>query len=271
MPETYYDVLGLDRNAEQTAVRKAYLKASLKHHPDKNPENQEEAKAKFIQIGIAYETLSDPAKRAAYDRALEFGNAPGFGGGASGGATAGGGAFSDSEAYDKFSDFFDSTVAGMSESELAAAMMGATMVGSIVGSMVGSRLGGKKGAGGILGTAGSMLGSVVASEMAASSVKALHQKSIDRIQYKDACKRAVARGDPMPDPPAKSQWDDVLEKTIGIVKGVASNGIGGGLAGNVWKAAAAGVMHMAQAKANAAAEQSNGNTKTNTNTNSGHR
>ncbi|CAJ1962032.1 unnamed protein product [Cylindrotheca closterium] len=223
MPETYYDILGVDRNVEQGAIRKAYLKLSLKHHPDKNPDNQEEAKAKFIQIGTAYETLSDPTKRAAYDRALKFGGGVPSSSGAAAAAAGSGASFADSEAYDKFSDFFDSTVAGMSESELAAAMMGVSMVGSIVGSMVGSRiLGGKKGGSGMLGAAGSMVGSMVASEMAASSVRAIHQKSIERIQYKEACRQAVQRGDPMPDPPAKNHWDDILEKTLGLVKGVAS-------------------------------------------------
>jgi len=324
MPETYYDILGVDRNAEQAAIRKAYLKLSLKHHPDKNPDNQEAAKAKFIQIGTAYETLSDPSKRAAYDRALEFGGMPSFGGGAAAGAAgaaaAAGASFADSAAYEKFSDFFDSTVAGMSESELATAMAGATLVGSLVGSVVGSRmLGGKKGGSGLLGAAGSMVGSMVASEMAGASVKALHNKSIERIQYKEACRRAVERGDPMPDPPAKSQWDDILEKTMGVVKGVASaamegnngnngnnnnnnnnnknindnnnngsstaggdtsrsqqqgnntngDGDGGaGLAGNLWKAAAAGVKHMAQAQANAGGQT---NSNTNANTNNGYR
>lgn len=236
---------------------------------------------------LAYETLSDPSKRAVYDREIRSGaraSMPNFGGGAAaaGGGGGSGSSFTDSakeQAYDKFSDFFDSTVAGMSEAELAAAMAGATMIGSVVGSMVGSRLGAKRGGGGgssLLGTAGSLMGSMVASEMAASSVKALHQKSIQRIQYKEECKRAVARGEPMPDPPARSQWDDILEKTIQAVKGVASsamnkdgdgdtngqsgnnskssqsgNNSGPSLAGNLWKTAAAMAKANMEAKANA--------------------
>eukprot|EP00980_Cylindrotheca_fusiformis_P004949 scaffold1051_cov119-Cylindrotheca_fusiformis.AAC.24 len=238
----YYDILGVDPSVDQAAIRKAYLKLSLKHHPDKNPDNVEEAKAKFIVIGTAYETLSDPSKRAAYDREIRRGGAragmPNFSSAAAGAAGAGGASFSDSakeQAYDKFSDFFDATVAGMSEAELAAAMAGATMIGSIVGSMMGSRLGGKRGAGGgsrLLGSAGSVVGSMVASEMAATSVKALHQKSIQRIQYKEECKRAVQRGEPMPDPPARSQWDEILEKTMATVKGVANSTMKKGGGGN---------------------------------------
>jgi hypothetical protein len=210
-----------------------------------------------------------------------FGASPGGGGGGGGG----GGSFADTtqdQAYEKFNDFFDSTVAGMSEADLAAAMAGATMVGSVVGSMVGSRvLGGKRGGGGgLLGTAGSLMGSMVASEMAASSVKALHQKSIQRIQYKEDCQQAVARGEPMPDPPARSQWDDILEKAMETVKGVAnatmnksSNGNGQGdanrssengnnaasLAGNLWKTATSGVKQMAKANLEA---KSSANTNT---------
>ena len=311
----FYEILGVDRNADQGAIRKAYLKLSLKHHPDKNPNNVEEAKAKFVEIGTAYETLSDPTKRAVYDRELRSGGGgrpsmPNFSSGfSSAGATYGGGSTSGAgggksaadaareQAYDKFSDFFDATVAGMSEADLAAAMAGATLVGSVVGSLVGSRImAGKRGAGGgggILSTAGSLVGSAVASEMAASSVRAIHQKSIQRIEYKEACRRAVERGDPMPDPPPRSQWDAILEKTIETVKGVAdvamnNDGGGGGggggsagnnvngggsrsqdgsrssasLAGSLWKTAAAGVREMAKANMEA---------KTNATTKNGYR
>eukprot|EP00536_Pseudo-nitzschia_multiseries_P000277 jgi/Psemu1/178383/e_gw1.4.301.1 len=67
-PKTYYEILEVDPNADASTIRKAYLKKSLKYHPDKNPDNVEEAKAKFIEIGQAHETLSDPVKRRAYDR-----------------------------------------------------------------------------------------------------------------------------------------------------------------------------------------------------------
>mmetsp|Transcript_1603 Transcript_1603/g.3034 ORF Transcript_1603/g.3034 Transcript_1603/m.3034 type:complete len:107 (-) Transcript_1603:1357-1677(-) len=78
-PKTYYDVLEVDVNADASTIRKAYLKKSLKYHPDKNPDNVEEAKAKFIEIGEANETLSNPAKRRAYDQELRSGNTGSFG------------------------------------------------------------------------------------------------------------------------------------------------------------------------------------------------
>ena len=60
--KTYYDILGIDdpKNADQASIRKAYLRASLRCHPDKNPGREEEAKAEFVEVGQAYNTLGDP-------------------------------------------------------------------------------------------------------------------------------------------------------------------------------------------------------------------
>src|SRR5215471_5623924 len=63
----YYNVLGLDKDASQDDIRKAYRKLARKHHPDLNP-NDKEAHKKFQQINEANEVLSDPEKRKKYDQ-----------------------------------------------------------------------------------------------------------------------------------------------------------------------------------------------------------
>ncbi len=65
--ESFYDVLGVTRDATETEIRKAYRRAALVNHPDKNP-GDKQAEARFLRISQAYEVLSDPAKRAHYDR-----------------------------------------------------------------------------------------------------------------------------------------------------------------------------------------------------------
>uniref|UniRef100_A0A915PH31 J domain-containing protein n=1 Tax=Setaria digitata TaxID=48799 RepID=A0A915PH31_9BILA len=64
----FYSVLGVPRNADSAAIRKAYRKLALQWHPDKNPNNNEVAEQKFKRITQAYEVLSDPKKRNCYDR-----------------------------------------------------------------------------------------------------------------------------------------------------------------------------------------------------------
>ncbi|NWI09236.1 DNJB8 protein, partial [Crypturellus soui] len=64
----YYKVLGLQKSASQDDIKKSYRKLALKWHPDKNPNNKEEAERKFKAVAEAYEVLSDPQKRSLYDR-----------------------------------------------------------------------------------------------------------------------------------------------------------------------------------------------------------
>ena len=72
MPSTskrdYYEVLEVSREATSEQIKSAYRKAALKHHPDRNPENKSDAEHKFREASEAYSVLSDPQKRAAYDR-----------------------------------------------------------------------------------------------------------------------------------------------------------------------------------------------------------
>ncbi|MHC4322092.1 MAG: DnaJ domain-containing protein, partial [Planctomycetota bacterium] len=80
--EDYYNVLGVDRNASQDDVKRAYRKLALKYHPDKN-QGKKEAEEKFKIAAEAYEVISDPDKRRRYDQygheGLRGGEARGFG------------------------------------------------------------------------------------------------------------------------------------------------------------------------------------------------
>src|SRR3954465_762473 len=63
----YYEVLGVERGADSEEIKKSYRKLAVKHHPDKNP-GDKAAEEKFKELGEAYEALSDPQSRAAYDQ-----------------------------------------------------------------------------------------------------------------------------------------------------------------------------------------------------------
>ena len=71
--EDYYKLLGVSRNASKGEIKRAFKKLSLKYHPDKNKDNPEAAKAKFIKIANAYEVLTDDKKRDIYNKFGEEG------------------------------------------------------------------------------------------------------------------------------------------------------------------------------------------------------
>lgn len=96
----YYEVLGVDRGADDATIKKAYRQLAKKYHPDANP-GDKEAEFKFKEASEAYAILSDAEKRRQYD---QFGHAA-FEGGA-GGAGAGGFDFSGMDFGDMFGDIF---------------------------------------------------------------------------------------------------------------------------------------------------------------------
>lgn len=100
----FYEVLGVSKGASPEEIKKAYRKLAVKFHPDKNP-GDHQAEEKFKELGHAYEILSDPDKRAAYDR---YGHQAFAGGG--GGGFGGFGGFHDP--MDLFSQVFGSAFGG---------------------------------------------------------------------------------------------------------------------------------------------------------------
>lgn len=103
----YYEVLGVEKSADQEAIKKAYRKLAVKYHPDRNP-GDKEAENKFREATEAYEVLSDEQKRPIYD---QYGFAGLDGMGAGGGA--GGAQYS--HAFHDFSDLFGGASGGFSD------------------------------------------------------------------------------------------------------------------------------------------------------------
>ncbi len=120
----YYEVLGVDKSADEAAIKKAYRALAKKYHPDMNP-GDAEAEKKFKEASEAYAVLSDPEKKRQYD---QFGHAAFEGGaGGAGGFDFGGADFSDIFG-DIFGDFFGG---GRSRSRNNGPMKGNTLYTSV--------------------------------------------------------------------------------------------------------------------------------------------
>ncbi len=122
----YYEVLGVDKSADEAAIKKAYRTLAKKYHPDANP-GDAEAEKKFKEASEAYAVLSDPEKKRQYD---QFGHAA-FDGGAGG---AGGFDFSGTDFSDIFGDIFGDFFGGgsrRSSAQNAGPMKGANLRTSI--------------------------------------------------------------------------------------------------------------------------------------------
>lgn len=104
----YYEVLGVDRNADEAALKKAYRTLAKKYHPDMNP-GDKEAEKKFKEASEAYAILSDPEKRRQYD---QFGHAAFENGGAGAGGFGGFGGFDGADFSDIFGDIFGDLFGG---------------------------------------------------------------------------------------------------------------------------------------------------------------
>ena len=102
----YYETLDVARNATDDEIKKAYRKLAMKYHPDRNQDNPS-AEEKFKEVKEAYEMLSDPDKRAAYDQYGHAGVDPNMGAGGFGGGFGGGSPFGD------FGDIFGDIFGGM--------------------------------------------------------------------------------------------------------------------------------------------------------------
>lgn len=107
----YYEVLGVEKNASEAELKKAFRRLAQKHHPDRNPDDKE-SEEKFKEAKEAYDVLTDARKRAAYDQFGHAGVDPSMGGGPGGaGFGAGGASFADIFG-DVFGDIFGGGRAG---------------------------------------------------------------------------------------------------------------------------------------------------------------
>lgn len=114
----YYSTLGVSKNATAEEMKKAFRQLAMKYHPDRNPDNKE-SEEKFKEINEAYTCLSDPDKRAHYDR---YGTANGAGAGQGYGGFGAGAGFGDI-----FEDIFDDFFGGFGGSKRTRVTKGADL------------------------------------------------------------------------------------------------------------------------------------------------
>lgn len=115
----YYEVLGIEKNASETEIKKAYRKLARQYHPDVNP-GDKQAEDKFKEIGEAYEVLNDPEKRKRYDQFGHAGTDPnGFGGY--------GGGFGNAGDFGGFGDIFDMFFGGSAQQQTRGPQRGSDL------------------------------------------------------------------------------------------------------------------------------------------------
>ena len=115
----YYEVLGVEKTASAEEIKKAYRKAAMKYHPDRNP-GDATAEEKFKEVGEAYEVLSDDQKRARYDQFGFAGVDPNYGAGAGGYGGGFGGGFSGFGDFGDLGDIFGEFFGGGSSRRSSA-------------------------------------------------------------------------------------------------------------------------------------------------------
>lgn len=126
----YYKILGVEKDASEQELKKAYRKLAIVWHPDKNPGNQE-AEAKFKDVGEAYECLCDPQKKEAYDRGDDLMDPSEMFGRAGGGMPAGFGG-----------------MGGMGGGGMGGVQIDPEMIFNMMGGGMGGGMGGRPGGGG---------------------------------------------------------------------------------------------------------------------------
>ena len=98
----FYEILGVSKSSSQDEIKKAYRKVAMQFHPDRNP-GDKSAEEKFKEAAEAYEILSNPDKRAQYDR---FGHQAFSAGRGGGGGYSGGSGMNMDDIFSQFGDIF---------------------------------------------------------------------------------------------------------------------------------------------------------------------